>query len=272
MKFTINARQHLLRLVPKDNAASLGSRGEPQAGMQVEGRRIAVTGASGSLGRALLLALHRRGARPMAISRRQQPLRLAGADHDQAVEIPTLTWSGRLTPALEAALADVDVLVINHGVNLHSASDGEALRRTLEVNLLSALELTDLFLRQSAALPPGRQAQRELWVNTSEAEVNPTFCPYYEISKRSLGALLDVRAIASPCPVRRLVLGPFRSALNPIGVMDPDWVAESILRLIRWNLPLVIVSINPLTYVLMPLRWILARAYLWLCGVRRSRT
>jgi len=60
--------------------------------------------------------------------------------------------------------------------------------------------------------------------------------------------------------IRRLVLGPFRSALNPIGVMDAGFVAREILRQVGWNCSLVIVTPNPLTYVLMPLatvsRWL----------------
>ena len=60
------------------------------------------------------------------------------------------------------------------------------------------------------------------------------------------------------------MLGPFRSALNPIGVMTADWVAGQVLRqAVDWNCSLVIVSPNPLTYVLMPLttlsRWVYFR-------------
>jgi hypothetical protein len=60
------------------------------------------------------------------------------------------------------------------------------------------------------------------------------------------------------------VLGPFRSALNPIGVMSPSFVAREILRQVGWNWGLVIVTPNPLTYLLMPLasfsRWLYFKA------------
>jgi hypothetical protein len=60
--------------------------------------------------------------------------------------------------------------------------------------------------------------------------------------------------------VRRLVLGPFRSELNPIGLMGADFVANQVLNQAQWGCNLIIVTPNPLTYVLMPLttlgRWL----------------
>jgi hypothetical protein len=53
--------------------------------------------------------------------------------------------------------------------------------------------------------------------------------------------------------LRKLVLGPFRSELNPIGVMSADWVAGQILVQSELGLRLVIVTPNPLTYLIMPL-------------------
>ena len=57
------------------------------------------------------------------------------------------------------------------------------------------------------------------------------------------------------------MLGPFRSALNPIGLMSADFVAREILRQAHWDLGLVIVTPNPLTYVLMPLATLSRWAY-----------
>ena len=109
----------------------------------------------------------------------------------------------------------------------------------------------------------GRRPPRELWMNTSEAEIQPAVSPLYEISKRLQGQLLSLRSLDLAGPqlrIRRLVLGPFRSALNPIGVMSAEFVAREVLRQARWDWGLVIVTPNPLTYVLMPLaslsRWL----------------
>ena len=61
--------------------------------------------------------------------------------------------------------------------------------------------------------------------------------------------------------LRKLVLGPFNSSLNPIGVMDADFVATQVLRQASWGLRLVIVTPNPLTYVLVPLNEVGRRIY-----------
>ena len=74
------------------------------------------------------------------------------------------------------------------------------------------------------------------------------------------GAVLDVQG-REALILRKLVLGPFRSSLNPIGVMGADFVAAQVLRQAGWGLRLVIVTPNPLTYVLMPLTELGRRIY-----------
>ena len=48
--------------------------------------------------------------------------------------------------------------------------------------------------------------------------------------------------------------------------MDADLVAREILRQVSWNCGLVIVTPNPLTYVLMPLAALGRWAYFQLCS------
>ncbi len=232
---------------------------------------VAITGASGAFGQALLRQWQRRGARLIALTHGEAPL-LVAQSTGEAVALEQVRWQvGReadLRPTLEA----VDVLVINHGINPHGQRSAAASERALEINALSAWRLLELFAevveqRQSAAAAPGPDRPRaEVWLNTSEAEIQPAISPLYELSKRLLGQLLSLRSLdlADKLRLRRLVLGPFRSALNPIGVMTADWVAGQVLRqAVDWNCSLVIVSPNPLTYVLMPLttlsRWVYFR-------------
>ncbi len=61
--------------------------------------------------------------------------------------------------------------------------------------------------------------------------------------------------------LRKLVLGPFRSDLNPIGVMTADFVAGQVLWQACMGARLIIVTPNPLTYVLMPLTEVGRRLY-----------
>jgi nucleoside-diphosphate-sugar epimerase len=231
---------------------------------------VAITGAGGSLGQALLRHWHRRGARLVALSSSEVPLRI---DDGQGTLLPLrqVRWRVGQEEELAPLLAEVDVLVVNHGLNRHGARDAKAVLEALEVNALSGWRLLELFATVAAARagsgegrPPRHRP--EIWINTSEAEIQPAVSPLYEISKRLLGQLLSLRALdladgaGGPLRLRRLVLGPFRSELNPIGVMGADWVASQIMRqAVDWDCGLVIVTPNPLTYVLMPLatlgRW-----------------
>jgi hypothetical protein len=54
--------------------------------------------------------------------------------------------------------------------------------------------------------------------------------------------------------VRKLILGPFKSNLNPIGVMSGDWVAKQIVNLAVRDVRNIIVTINPLTFVTFPIK------------------
>jgi NAD(P)-dependent dehydrogenase (short-subunit alcohol dehydrogenase family) len=228
---------------------------------------VAVTGASGALGQALLRRWHGRGAQLIALCHGRAPLQLAGPD-GQPIPLRQVHWQVGEEAALEPLLEQVDVLVINHGINVHGDCSAEATGRSLEVNALSAWRLLELF----AAVAKRREGARraEVWVNTSEAEIQPAVSPLYEISKRLLGQLLSLRApeLARALRLRRLVLGPFRSALNPVGVMGADWVAGEILRQADWNCSLIIVTPNPLTYLLMPLATLGRWAYM---GLLRRR-
>lgn len=226
---------------------------------------VAITGAGGSLGRALLRRWHRRGARLIALSSGEGSIALEDAD-GRPIPLRQVRWRVGGEAELRSLLAEVDVLVLNHGVNVHGDRSAGAVGRSLEINALSVWRLMELFAEVVSQRGTGPRQRPELWVNTSEAEIQAAVSPLYEISKRLIGQLLSLRALdlagsaGGPLRIRRLVLGPFRSELNPIGVMDADWVAGQILRqALDWNCGLVIVTPNPLTYLLMPLatlsRW-----------------
>ncbi|MEB3350906.1 MAG: short-chain dehydrogenase [Cyanobacteriota bacterium] len=229
-------------------------------------RTVAITGASGSLGRELLRCWHRRGAALVALSHGDRPLQLSDAD-GQPIPLRQVRWQVGREVELEGLLRQVDVLVLNHGVNVHAARDAAAVERSLEVNALSAWRLMELYAAVAPRSPDGPKP--ELWLNTSEAEIQPAFSPLYEISKRLAGQLLSLRALDlggpdGPLRLRRLVLGPFRSELNPHGPMAPGWVAAAILWQAELGLDLIIVTINPLVVVVMPLVALARRLYLGL--------
>ncbi|MEL6262611.1 MAG: bifunctional sterol desaturase/short chain dehydrogenase [Cyanobacteria bacterium J06626_6] len=219
--------------------------------LSLKGKTVAVTGASGTLGSALIKALARQGAKPVALTTSGR------AEIPGAVRV--ISWqAGREADLLEA-FQRVDILLINHGINVMGEKSHQAISSSLEVNALSAWRLMETFL-ETVNNRTGR-ATKEVWVNTSEAEVNPAFSPLYEISKRLIGDLINLRRTDAPCVIRKLVLGPFKSNLNPYGVMGADAIAQAILFLAKRDVRNIIVTINPLTYLLFPLKELLQATY-----------
>lgn len=219
--------------------------------LSLKGKTVAVTGASGTLGRALIKQLAAQGAKPLALTHS------ADAVIEGAVKV--VPWCAGQESELKAVLNRVNILVINHGINVHSDRSATAIANSLEVNALSAWRLMEVFLETvDSQLGP---ATKEVWVNTSEAEVNPAFSPLYETSKRLLGDLTTLRRQDAPCVIRKLVLGPFKSQLNPVGVMSADWVAGAIVGLAKRDIRNIIVTINPITYILFPIKEMMQSVY-----------
>jgi hypothetical protein len=204
---------------------------------------IAITGASGTMGRALLSELQRQGGKLVALTTSSQ------AEFDPSVQV--IPWQPGQESALKDVFRGVDILIINHGINVHGERTAAAIARSLEVNSLSVIALIDTFI--AAGTSPA-SANREIWVNTSEAEVGPALSPLYEISKRLTGDLITLKRQDAPCTIRKIILGPFKSNLNPIGVMSAEWVARMVVTLSKRNIRNIIVTINPLTYIAFPLK------------------
>ncbi|WP_287131033.1 bifunctional sterol desaturase/short chain dehydrogenase [Candidatus Cyanaurora vandensis] len=211
--------------------------------LSLKGKTVAITGASGALGQALITELLARRARVVAFTT---------SDNLELPGVKVIPWRLGEEESLRAHLAPCDILITNHGVNVHSDRTPAAIHRSYEVNTFSTLRLIDLFL--STIEGPMAPATKEIWVNTSEAEVSPALSPLYELSKRSLGELITLKRLASRCTLRKLILGPFKSALNPQGVMSAAQVARGILFWAERDCRDIVVTINPLTYFLFPLK------------------
>ena len=222
------------------------------------GSRIGITGARGSLGQALASRFQEAGAVVTGFTHGKPPTGTdSPVDH-------WVSWTCGQENNLAPHLSDLDVLVLNHGINPQGDQRPETLTRALEVNALSSWRI----LQCCERLCRERTTQvLEVWVNTSEAEVQPAVSPAYELSKRLLGQLVSVRGATrskeerSRLLLRKLVLGPFRSELNPVGVMTADFVAGQVLWQAGIGARLIIVTPNPLTYLLVPLTEIGRRLY-----------
>ena len=223
------------------------------------GRTIGITGARGALGAALARCFRAAGATVIGFTHGSAPpLQPDGPNR-------WVTWSCGDEASLGADLEQIDVLVLNHGMNPQGNQSPDVIDQALEVNALSSWRLMQRFEAISRATP--QIHPRELWINTSEAEIQPAVSPVYELTKRMLGQLVSIRgAVLDPSGrdaliLRKLVLGPFRSSLNPIGLMTADFVATQVVRQASWGFRLVIVTPNPVTYVLMPLTELGRRVY-----------
>lgn len=212
--------------------------------LSLKHKTVAVTGASGTLGQALIVALAAQGANPVALTTSPAATFPEG--------VPVHLWQPGQEADLYPLLEKVNILIINHGVNVYGDRTPAAIAQSLEVNARSALGLMDTFLATTHT--PTGPATKEVWVNTSEAEVGPAFSPLYELSKRLLGDLVTLKRLDAPCVIRKVVLGPFKSALNPYGVMSAPWVARAVIALAQRDVRNIIVTINPLTYLLFPLK------------------
>ena len=223
------------------------------------GRCIGITGARGALGAALTRRFRAAGARVIGFTHGSTPPEQADGPHHW------VNWSCGNETSLDPHLKEIDVLILNHAINPQGNQSPEVINQALEINALSSWRLMQRFEAISRSSP--QTHPREVWVNTSEAEIQPAVSPVYELTKRMLGQLVSIRGAVlddrgrEALTLRKLVLGPFRSSLNPIGVMDADFVATQVLRQASWGFRLVIVTPNPLTYVLMPLTELGRRVY-----------
>lgn len=212
--------------------------------LSLRGKVVAVTGASGSMGRSLIQALSKEGARVVALTTSEN------ACFPDSVQV--VQWQPGQEAILRDRLQTVDILIINHGINVHGDRTPAAIQQSFQVNTWSAWNLAELFL--STVQKSEHRALKELWINTSEAEVSPALSPLYELSKRTLGDLITLRRLDSPCIIRKLILGPFKSNLNPVGVMSADWVGRAIVFLAKRDMRNIIVTINPITYLAFPVK------------------
>ena len=213
-------------------------------------KTIGITGAGGSLGKALTKKFSSHGYKIICFThnRNQQELLKEGS-------VEWVYWECGKEFLLENSLSKIDLLILNHGI-YDSKQD---LEKSIEVNATSKIQILKLFekisLSQSIDSSP-----KEIWINTSEAEILPALNPTYEISKSLIGQVITYKKNFSTqneprtLRIKKIILGPFKSNLNPIGIMSPELVASLIFYVSKISNYLIIISPNPLTYILFPLR------------------
>jgi len=215
-------------------------------------KTIGITGASGSLGRELTKLFRQKGYKVIGFTHSQNI-------YEKNLESPNewIKWECGKEFLLKKHLEKIDILILNHGI-YDLSRENSNYEKSIEINALSKFKFLNLF--EDIALKNDSIIKKEIWINTSEAEILPSLNPSYEISKSLIGQLVSFKKnlldkdTKKKLIIKKIILGPFKSGLNPIGIMSPKFVSKKIYDLANSNIYLIIISPNPLTYLLFPLK------------------
>jgi len=215
---------------------------------------VGITGAGGTLGEALTIKFKTKGYKVIGFTHNKSKVTL----REEAPNKPNkwVYWECGKEYLLEKSLKDIDILILNHGIYKSNITRND-IENIIEINALSKYKIFNLF--EKISIEEKKSLPREIWINTSEAEIFPALNPTYEISKSLIGKLITFKTnfisknASEKLIIRKIILGPFKSELNPIGIMSPEFVAFMIYYLANLNSFLIIVSPNPLTYIIFPL-------------------
>ena len=217
-----------------------------------KGKTIGITGASGALGKELTKLFRKKGYKVIGFTH-------SNSNSEINIESPNewITWECGKESKLKKHLKKIDILILNHGI-YNLSRENYNYEKSIEINALSKFKFLNLF--EDVALNDDSFIKREIWINTSEAEIFPALNPSYEISKSLIGQLVSYKKnllnkdTKKKLTIKKIILGPFKSELNPIGIMNPEFVSKKIFDLANSKNYLIIISPNPLTYILFPLK------------------
>jgi len=215
-------------------------------------KTIGITGASGALGKELTKLFRQGGYRVIGFTHSK-------TETETNLESPNewIKWECGKESRLIKHLKKIDILILNHGI-YNLSRENSNYQNSIEINALSKFRFLNLF--EDIALKNQSLIKKEVWINTSEAEILPALNPSYEISKSLIGQLVSYKKnlldkdTEKKLSIRKIILGPFKSKLNPIGIMSPKFVSKKIYDLANSKNYLIIISPNPLTYILFPLK------------------
>ena len=219
--------------------------------MQIpKSKTIGITGAGGSLGKALTKEFRSHGYKIIGFTHNRNPQELTEGGPNEWVY-----WECGKEFLLENSLSKIDILILNHGIY----DTKQDLEKSIEINAKSNIKILELYERISLAQSIA-STSKEIWINTSEAEILPALNPCYEISKSLIGQVVTFKRNfnnqnkSRNLIIKKIILGPFKSDLNPIGIMSPELVANLIFYVSKISNYLIIISPNPLTYILFPIK------------------
>ena len=215
-------------------------------------KTIGITGASGALGKELTKLFRQKGYKVIGFTHSKN-------NYEKNLESPNewIRWECGKEFLLKKHLQKIDILILNHGI-YDLSRENSNYEKSIEINALSKFKFLNLF--EDIASSSQSLTKKEVWINTSEAEILPALNPSYEISKSLIGQLVSFKKnlldkdTKKKLIIKKIILGPFKSELNPIGIMSPKFVSKRIYDLANSKSYLIIISPNPLTYLLFPMK------------------
>jgi short-subunit dehydrogenase len=214
--------------------------------VNLAGRSVLLTGATGGLGHAIARRLHAAGASLVLTGRRAdvlEPLALETGAQSLAVDLT----DANAVEQLAASYADVDVLVSNAGLpgsGLLTSFSVEQIDRALAVNLRAAMVLARHLSERMVARGSGHL----VFMSSLAGKVGTPRSPVYSATKFGLrGFAQSLREDLRPSGVGVSAIFPgfvsdagmfhdTGSKLPPgIGTVTPEAVAEAVVRAIERN-------------------------------------
>jgi short-subunit dehydrogenase len=190
--------------------------------VQLAGKTVLLTGATGGLGRAIASALADRGARMILSSRKQEELdqlaaSLAGSGHRAIVSDLAEVGAGL---ALVRAAGDIDVLVANAALPASGRLDSltaEQIDRALRVNLETPIQMT----RELIPAFTTRRSGHFVYVSSLSGKAATPRASVYAATKFGLRGF----ALCLRDDLRATGVGV--SLVNPGAIRDAGMYAES---------------------------------------------
>ena len=215
-------------------------------------KTVGITGATGALGKELTKLFRKKGYKVIGFTHSK-------TNSEINLESPNewIKWECGKESMLREHLKKIDILILNHGI-YNLSRENINYENSIEINALSKFKFLNLF--EDIALTNDSLIKKEIWINTSEAEILPALNPSYEISKSLIGKLVSFKKnlldkdMKKKLIIKKIILGPFKSELNPNGIMSPKFVSKKIYDLAISKNYLIIVSPNPITYLIFPIK------------------
>ena len=148
-------------------------------------KTIGITGASGALGKELTKLFRQKGYKVIGFSHSK-------TYSEKNLESPDewIKWECGKESSLKQHLKKIDILILNHGI-YDLSRENSNYENSIEINALSKFKFLNLF--EDIALRNDSLIKKEIWINTSEAEILPALNPSYEISKSLIGQLVSFK-------------------------------------------------------------------------------